>query len=219
MKFSPHSLAMLAALLMAACGSAPPVPDWQLNAHGAAQRAQQAWLSGDDKVAGSEWARARAEVARTARPELMARLELMRCAAEVASLQTGPCTAFDALRQDAGDQDLAYADYLAGQLDPARVALLPEAQRAAAGNVAAIAAIADPLSRLVAAGAALRAGRATPETLVLATDTASAQGWRRPVLAWLLLREQRARTGGDEALADALQRRIALVQAGGAAAK
>lgn len=219
MKFSPHSLAMLAALLMAACSSAPPVPDWQLNAHGAAQRAQQAWLSGDDKVAGSEWARARAEVARTARPELMARLELMRCAAEVASLQTGPCTAFDALRQDAGDQDLAYADYLAGQLDPARVALLPEAQRAAAGNVAAIAAIADPLSRLVAAGAALRAGRATPETLVLATDTASAQGWRRPVLAWLLLREQRARTGGDEALADALQRRIALVQAGGAAAK
>jgi hypothetical protein len=219
MKILPHSLAMLAALLMAACGSAPPVPDWQLNAHGAAQRAQQAWLSGDDKVAGSEWARARAEVARTARPELMARLELMRCAAEVASLQTGPCTAFDALRQDAGDQDLAYADYLAGQLDPARVALLPEAQRAAAGNVAAIAAIADPLSRLVAAGAALRAGRATPETLVLATDTASAQGWRRPVLAWLLLREQRARTGGDEALADALQRRIALVQAGGAAAK
>lgn len=219
MKILFRRLTLLAALLMAACSSALPAPDWQINAHGAAQRAQQAWLSGDDKVAGSEWSRARAEVARTGRPELMARLELMRCAAEVASLQIGPCTAFDALRQDAGAEDQAYADYLAGRLDPARVALLPDAQRAAAGNVAAIAAIADPLSRLVAAGAALRAGRATPETLVLATDTASAQGWRRPVLAWLLLREQRARTGGDEALADALQRRIALVQAGGAAAK
>ena len=217
MKILFRSLTLLAALLMAACSSAPPAPDWQLNAHGAAQRAQQAWLSGDDKVAGSEWARARAEVARTGRPELMARLELMRCAAEVASLQMGPCTAFDALRQDAGAEDQAYADYLAGRLDPARVALLPDAQRAAAGNVAAIAAIADPLSRLVAAGAALRAGRATPETLVLATDTASAQGWRRPVLAWLLLREQRARSGGDRALADALQRRIALVQSGGGA--
>ncbi len=219
MKILFRSLTLLAALLMAACSSAPPAPDWQLNAHGAAQRAQQAWLSGDDKVADSEWARARAEVARTGRPELMARLELMRCAAEVASLQMGPCTAFDALRQDASAEDQAYADYLAGRLDPARVALLPDAQRAAAGNVAAIAAIADPLSRLVAAGAALRAGRATPETLVLATDTASAQGWRRPVLAWLLLREQRARSGGDRALADALQRRIALVQSGAAVAK
>lgn len=217
MKAVFRSLTLLAALLMAACSSAPPAPDWQLNAHGAAQRAQQAWLSGDDTVADSEWARARAEVARTGRPELMARLELMRCAAEVASLQIGPCTAFDALRQDASAEDQAYADYLAGRLDPARVALLPDAQRAAAGNVAAIAAIADPLSRLVAAGAALRAGRATPETLVLATDTASAQGWRRPVLAWLLLREQRARSGGDRALADALQRRIALVQSGGGA--
>ena len=219
MKILFRSLTLVAALLMAACSSAPPAPDWQLNAHGAAQRAQQAWLSGDDKVADSEWARARAEVARTGRPELMARLELMRCAAEVASLQMGPCTAFDALRQDAGAEDQAYADYLAGRLDPARVALLPDAQRAAAGNVAAIAAIADPLSRLVAAGAALRAGRATPETLALATDTASAQGWRRPVLAWLLLREQRARSGGDRALADALQRRIALVQSGAAVAK
>ena len=57
MKVLFRSLTLLAALLMAACSSAPPAPDWQLNAHGAAQRAQQAWLSGDDKVAGSEWAR------------------------------------------------------------------------------------------------------------------------------------------------------------------
>lgn len=83
--------------------------------------------------------------------------------------------------------------------------------------MAAVAQVADPLSRLVAAGAALRAGRATPETLVLATQTASAQGWRRPLLAWLLLREQRARATGDAALADALARRIRLVQSSGAA--
>ena len=57
MKILFRSLTLVAALLMAACSSAPPAPDWQLNAHGAAQRAQQAWLSGDGKVAGSEWAR------------------------------------------------------------------------------------------------------------------------------------------------------------------
>ena len=206
------------ALLLAACGNAPPVPSWQLDARGGTDRALQAYLSGDARVADVEWARVRADVARTGQPALAARVELLRCAAQVASLQEQPCTGFDALRQDAGAEAAAYADYLAGHLDAARVPLLPQAQRAPALDVAAVAQVADPLSRLVAAGAALRAGRATPETLVLATQTASAQGWRRPLLAWLLLREQRARATGDAALADALARRIRLVQSSGAAA-
>lgn len=215
MKTSIRCMLVCAAVMLGACAGAPPAPDWQLNAHGAAERAMEAYLSGDDAVAESAWARARAEVARTGRPELAARLALLRCAAEVASVQSGPCSAFEALRVDASAQDAAYADYLAGQTDPVRVALLPEAQRAAARDVQAIAAIADPLSRLVAAGAALRAGRATPQTLVLATDTASAQGWRRPLLAWLLLRQERARSLGDADLGAALQRRIDLVQGAG----
>ena len=90
--------------------------------------------------------------------------------------------------------------------------MLPAAQRVAARDVGAIAAIEDPLSRLVAAGAALRAGRADAKTPVVATDTASGQGWRRPLLAWLLLRERQARAAGDEAQAQALQRRIDIVQ-------
>lgn len=199
-------------LLLAACSSGPPVPDWQMEAHGASDRAVQAWLKGDDKVAASEWTRAREQVARTGRPDLMARLALLQCAAAVASLQWDACAPLDALRADADPQDGAYADYLAGRLAPAQVPLLPEAQRAAAGNVAAIAAIDSPLSRLVAAGAALRAGRATPQVLKVAVDTASEQGWRRPLLAWLLLSKERAQATGDEAQVQALARRIAIVQ-------
>lgn len=209
-----RSLCTLALAACAACSSTPPAPDWQMNAHGAAGRALQAYLRGDDAVADKEWALARAEVARTGRVELAARLELLRCAARVASLDIGPCAAFEALRQDAGAEDAAYADYLAGRESPAQRPLLPGPQRAAARGAQAIGTLADPLSRLVAAGAALQAGRATPETLVLATDTASAQGWRRPLLAWLLARQQRAGAAGDTALADALGRRITLVQQG-----
>lgn len=210
--------ALLAALLMTACGSRPPVPDWQMNAHGAAERATAAYLAGEDRVAQQEWARARAEVARTGRPGLLARVELMRCAAQTASLEDGACPAFEPLRPDAAPPELAYADYLAGRATPAQAALLPPAQRAAAASVDAIAAISDPLARLVAAGAAMQSGRATPQLLVLASDTAAAQGWRRPLLAWLLLRAQRAQAAGDTALADALRRRIAVIESGGAPA-
>lgn len=72
----------------------------------------------------------------------------------------------------------------------------------------------DPLSRLVAAGVLFKTGRADASTMVLASDTASAQGWSRPLLAWLQVRvqhaEQTAGAGDTDAVAR-LKRRIALV--------
>lgn len=200
----------LAAALLAACSNQPPVPDWQTGAHGAAERASAAYLAGRERLAEQEWQRARAELARTGRPDALAQLELMRCAALTASLAAESCPAFEALRPDASPAQAAYADYLAGRATAEQRALLPHAQRQA------LAGIAEPLPRLVAAGAALRAGLATPATADLAIDTASAQGWRRPLLAWLLLRQQQARATGDTPLAEALQRRIAIVESGGA---
>ena len=208
------------ALALAACSSQPPAPDWQMNAHGAAQKAVQAYLSGENRVAALEFARARQETARTGQPALLAQVHLLECAAQVASLAMIPCSAFDALRPDASAAQTAYADYLAGVLAPQAAALLPPSQQAVAlateGNAAtALAAIADPWSRLVAAGVLLRTGRASPHTMELATDTASAQGWRRPLLAWLLLQAQRAEQAGDTQTAGKLHRRIAVVEQGG----
>ncbi|QNP48471.1 hypothetical protein [Diaphorobacter aerolatus] len=205
-----------AALALAACADKPPTPDWKVNAHGSVQRASDAYLSGKSRVADQEWRTARSEVSRTGSVEQLALVELNRCAAQVASAQLQECSAFESLRADASVAEQAYADYLAGRpLAAAQIALLPEAQRKAASDVGAIKAIADPLSQLVAAGAALKAGRATPETLVTATETASAQGWSHALLGWLSLRAERARALGDVDLATALQRRMALIESQG----
>ena len=209
------------ALLLAACSSKPPVPDWQMNAQAAATKATEAYLSGNARVEQLEWERARAEVARTGRADLLARLELMRCAAQVASLVVVPCDRFDALRPDAPAPERAYADYLAGRVSQQQVPLLPEAQRkvAAAGEAATLASIEDPLSRLVAAGVLFQAGRASPAVVAAATETASAQGWRRPLLAWLLLQVQRAEAAGDAEAAAALRRRVGIVEQSAARVK
>nr|WP_235510707.1 hypothetical protein [Acidovorax sp. Root70] len=189
-----------------------------MNAQGASQKAIEAYLSGNARVEKLEWDRARAEVARTGRPDLLARLELMRCAAQVASLVAEPCERFEALRADAAAPEQAYADYLAGRVQASQVALLPPAQRAAAtsGDATSLAGITDPLSRLVAAGVLLQMGHASPAVIATATDTASAQGWRRPLMAWLLLQVQRAEAAGDTAAASALRRRVAVVEQSGA---
>jgi hypothetical protein len=198
---------------LAACASKPRVPDWQMNAHDGLERYVTAALSGSDGAAAAEFARARSELASTGQPALVARAELTRCAVLVASLVMEPCAGFDALRADAPPAEQAYADYLAGRLAPGQAELLPPQHRSiarASAGVADLQAIADPLSRLVAAGVLFRSGRADPAVLTVAGDTASAQGWRRPLLAWLGVQLRRAEAAGATQEVDRLRRRLAL---------
>jgi hypothetical protein len=210
--------ALASAALLVACGSGPRVPDWQMTAKQSLERAQSAYLSGKDQVEKNEFARARDQISSTGKVDLVIRIELARCATRVAALAFGECPGFEALRADASAADIAYANYLAGRAQPSDAAQLPEPQRAvlAAGSdeaaAAAVAGIADPLSKLVAAGAVFRANRATPAVLAAAVDTASAQGWRRPLLAWLNVQALRAEKAGDAAEATRLRRRMALVE-------
>ncbi len=236
------AFALALCALLAGCSSQPPVPDWQINAYSAAQRAVQSYLSGESRAARREFDQARHEIARTGSPALVARLELLRCAAQVGSTVVEPCTLFDALRQDAAAPELAYDRYLQGQVQPADVALLPLAQQGVAaallagGGVKASAAataqpaagaqsaaeaalhkVDDPLSQLVAAGVLLRTGQASPAVVSTALAVSSRQGWRRPLMAWLGLQAARAEAAGDATEAARLRRRMDLAGRGVAA--
>ncbi len=184
-----------------------------MGAKGSLERATEAGLRGDARIEAVEFARARSEVASTGRPDWVARAELVRCAARLASLDVAPCVGFDALAVDAAPAELAYARYLSGAALPGDVALLPKAHQAlaageGAASDAALKGMEDPLSQLVAAGVVFRRGLATPETVQLAINTASARGWRRPLLAWLRVAQQRAQAGGAADEVARLQRRI-----------
>ncbi|QHE87045.1 hypothetical protein [Hydrogenophaga sp. BPS33] len=206
----------MAAWALTACSSSPPVPEWQVNAKGSADRATEAWLRGDARIEAVEFARVRSALASTGQPALLARAELLRCATRVASLVFEPCAGFEALAQDAAAAEQAYARYLAGTATAADAALLPEAHRAMLGPDAvpdaALNAIQDPLSQLVAAGVLQRSGRASAAVAERAVVTASARGWRTPLRAWLLVQQQRAQTAGATGEVARLQRRIDLLR-------
>jgi hypothetical protein len=210
------ALLLAGAAALAGCGSSPPVPDWQLNAHDALQRSVSAYMSGNARIEAAEATRAREQIAGTGKVELAIKAELVRCAARVAALEFDDCPGYRHLQQDATPAERAYADYLAGRASAAQSALLPAQHQAvatAAGDAAAAAAaqaISDPMARLVACGVLLRAGKASPPVLAAAAETASAQGWRRAVLAWLGVQKLRAEQAGDTEEAQRLARRIAL---------
>lgn len=206
--------------VLAGCGSSPPVPDWQINARDATQRGTVAYLEGHSRVADAEFARARHEATRSARADAVARVELARCAAQLASLVLGPCAAVAPLQADMGLPQQAYQRYLAGQLLPGDVPALPEAQQAVARALLTLAPGADPvgwlpqgnaLSRLVAAAVLVQAGHGSPAVVAAGVLAASDQGWTRPLLAWLGWQLRQAKATGDAELARQAQARIDLL--------
>lgn len=185
---------LCAAALLAACAGSTPPPDWQLGARGALVQYQRYYLAGDTPIAEKEFANARAEIARTGRLDLLARAELLRCAVRTASLELDECSGFEALRAEAGAEEVAYAEYLAGRTSRA--------------------ATEDPLSRLVAAGVHFKTATIRPEEISTAIEVASSQGWRRPLLAWLSVQAKRAEESGDQAAVAHIRRRIDFVTTG-----
>ncbi len=215
----PLLLALGGAALLAACAGSPVPPDWEANAQQALQSFSTAYFAGNTRVAGQEFARARAEIARTGRPDLLARAELVRCAARTASLEFDDCSGFAALAADAGKEERAYAAFLAGRWQGLDAALLPAQHRALLGGAAdagVLAGIKDPMSRLVAAGVLFRMQRLAPAGIADAVETASAEGWRRPLLAWLGVEAARADAAGDTVAAARIRRRIEIVATGAA---
>jgi hypothetical protein len=178
-------------IFLSGCSGGPPAPVWQANAKYSLDSFQQAYLRGDTRVADVEFERAKAELASTGSAALVARAELVRCAARAASLEFDDCPNFEKLRADAGAEELAYADFLSGKNERSVTD--------------------DPVSRLVSHGVKFHAGKATPEDISAAIDIASAQGWRRPLLAWLGVQEKRAEAAGDREALERIRRRIALV--------
>jgi hypothetical protein len=219
-----------AALLLSGCASRPPPPEWQSQAHAALTHYINAYLSGNSRVADLEFERARAEIARTGRPDLMARIELLRCATQVASLVLTPCAAYQDLVGDAPLAEQAYAGFIGGKwtgLDPERLPqpyqeLVRESQAPTKKNGRPIpmetatdhgklTSIEEPLARLVAAGALIQREPLTSTDIDLAVETASDQGWRRPLLAWLSVQLKHKQAIGAADAAAGIQRRIDLV--------
>jgi hypothetical protein len=205
-------IAWVLVLMLAGCASKPQPPSWEPNARGALDGYTDAWLHGDTAAADAEFARARRATASTGRFDLVAQAELVRCGVRAAALDYD-CAAFAAIASDATPAQRAYAAYLDGRWQGLDTALLPEQHRSVVGS-GSLAGVGDPLARLVAAGALLKAGRITPADIGTAVDTASGQGWRRPLLAWLGVQAQRAQAAGDVQAVERIRRRIALASEG-----
>lgn len=213
------TLALASLVALSACGfGGPPPPDWKTDSADLIERYKKHALLGDNTLAERYFQQAVAATGGAGRVADTARLWLVRCATHRAMLVDDACTEYAELARIEPDAaDHAYYQYLTLKWDALDVSLLPRQHRdlvhaAASRRPDLLAGISDPLARLLDSSLLVMRQEANDASLALATETASAQGWRRPLLTYLKLQEKQAAAKGKPDEQARLARRIDLVE-------
>lgn len=212
-------LALASLVVLAACGSGgPPPPDWKSDAADLVERYQKHALLGENLLAERYFQQAVAATGGAGRAAETARLWLLRCAVRRAMLIDDACAEYTDLAQiEPHPADDAYYRFVTLRWEALDAGLLPRQHRelvraSAAKRPGIVERIDDPLARLLDASLLVMRGEADAATLALAAETASARGWRQPLLTYLRLQEKQAGTRGDATEQARLARRIRLVE-------
>ncbi|NOT16582.1 MAG: hypothetical protein HOP20_00765 [Sulfuriferula sp.] len=208
------SLSILTLLLVSACSSGPSVPDWQLDTQSAMARYSQQYLEGRSKLAAASFDKARNATSATADIAAVAHLELIKCGIAMAALNSAPCSAYTRLAPS-NTVDANYYRLLTGDFQHIDKQQIPSQYQAwlMSKNTNDINTqlnqISNPVSRLIATSLSILHRPHNATTVQIGIDTASAQGWRRPLLAYLLLQQK---NNTDPLQQQQIQTRIELLQ-------
>lgn len=205
-------------ILLAGCGGKTPPPDWKVDSSDLIERYQKHELRGENILADRYFQQAVHAAGSAGQVAETARLWLVRCAVRRASLDDDDCSEYVELAKfGTTEEDRAYYQFITLDWSGVDASRLPKHYAALVAGAAdkrhaQVAAIDAPLSRLLAASLVVKRGEADDALLSLATETASAEGWKRPLLVYLKLAEKRASERQDEAALAAIQARIRLVE-------
>ena len=211
-------LALVCVALLGGCGGGTPPPDWKVDAADLAERYTKHELRGENLLAERYFQQAVQATGGAGRMAETAHLWLLHCAVRRASLADDPCNEYAELAKTATTPaDRAYHRYLTLDWSGLETSVLPRHHAAVvnaepAQRSARVAAIEDPLGRLLAASLVVQRGEADDGLLALAAETASERGWTRPLLVYLRLQLKRAEARGDAAALAELEARINLVE-------
>jgi hypothetical protein len=213
---------LLVPLFLFACSS-QPVPDWTVASFRNLERFKALYLTGDDQIAEAHFQKAVQEIKKSGDISLLHRAYLTKYALHVAVLEPfggDECRQIETVQPIA--EDTNYCAFLAG-VSPSQInaTLLPgqyqdivtTVKKGGSGELThAVTKIKDPLSRLIAIGWLIKQERFGEDLLLIASDTASRQGWKKALLAYLDRLHTFYREKKEVKKADAVGQRIRLIR-------
>jgi hypothetical protein len=208
-------------LLFAGC--AQPIPAWIDAGHQQIETFKRDFLTGAQPlVTELHFKKGVEEIKKAGDLDRLGRAWLTRMALQAAALE--PMEEGEYLRIEAAGPVAVNRNFnlfLKGELAAVDVTLLPEQYREIppalrGGNaneaVKKVTLIEDPLSRLIAAAVALRSHPQNESLLSAAVETASRNGWKRVLLAWLTRQAEYYDSAGDAARSALILQRIELMK-------
>ncbi len=182
---------LMFSILLVGCGSSKPKPDWTDASFNQLDNYKKSYLSGKERIAEAYFNKAVDEIKSGGDLDILARAYLTKYACQVAVLE-----AFDDreyLRIDAVEpvlQNRNFHSFLKGDFNNVDESQLPQQYEGflrafKSGKKDDISKIDNPLSKLIVIGLLVKKNRDTETDLKLAIDTASQNGWKKALLAYL----------------------------------
>ncbi|MHB8910873.1 MAG: hypothetical protein ACYDAA_18515 [Syntrophales bacterium] len=213
---------LLLVSLIAGCSS-KPAPAWIAAGHQQIEAFKRDFLTGQSpQITELHFRKATEEIKKSGDLDLLGKAWLTRMALQAAVLEEvaeGEYGKIEAAAPSAANRN--YYLFLTGKPGMVDDALLPAQYRPflkalqsgdAAAMAGRIAEIDDPLSRLIAAGLAMRSGPANEPLLQAAIETASQNGWKRALIAWLERLSGFYERSGEAAKAATVRQRLDLIK-------
>lgn len=207
--------------IITGCAS-KPIPDWRYEGFGQLENYKKNYLKGKDQIAEFHYRKALEEVKRSGDLKLISKVYLTKYALKVAILEDINDSEYpdiEVIEPDSENRN--FFVFLKGNLSIVDAKLLPNQyssfmNAAAVGKEApinnAIAKIGDPLSTLIATGITVKKNIYNEETLQTAIGTASANGWQKPLLAYLEKLQQFYETNNEKEKASKVQQKIKAIK-------
>jgi hypothetical protein len=189
-----HILVITLFIFLCACGS-QPIPQWKDTSFRQLENYKVNFLADKEDATEPHFAKAKKAASSNNDLQLLATVYLTKYALKTAALEDFDDSDFiriDKLQPDAAAR--SYYNFLKGNLSAVNAGLLPAnysrifplmATKDMAAVKREISLIGDPLSLLITCGVWVKYLPSDESILQLAIDTAAAQGWRRPLWAYL----------------------------------
>lgn len=212
---------LICVTLFAGCGT-KAIPDWVKTSHNQLESFKKHYLQGGDRLAKINFDKAIDEIKSSGDFHLLQVAHLTRYAVQTSVLEG--FDDLDYLRLAAVEphpENIHFHAFLKGAIDHVDEQSLPQQYRQflrACRNGKQVeidevlAAIEDPLSRLIACGLAVQKRLYREKTIDIAIRTASEQGWKKALLAYLKKLRDFYGSVGDNGKACATQQRIDLIE-------
>lgn len=214
-------LIALCCFFIVGCAS-KTIPDWINAAHNHLENYKKNQLAGEEKIAELHFKKAIEEIKKSGDLELMSKAYLTKCAIQVALLEKMDDS--DYLKVQIAHPSFANKNFhlfLQGNFGQVQKNLLPEqyhnflsaVQKGLTAEVTnTIEKIEDPLSRLIAAGLAVRGNKFDERSLKVAIDTASANGWKKALFIYLERLRSLYETENEIKKAESIRQKIELIK-------